>query len=139
MTTSSHRFFFVPGYPHGGVPGLPAFLDLRYGRGALAVSTDPREILRNGNPLPLSPSEVALMALLVRRGRAERSAAGRAIAETGSHLDSLDILVHRIRRKFASMNAPDPIETRRGWGLMLRVEPDLHGATALWIGGAPAV
>ena len=105
-------------------------------RGALAVAMHPREILRHGLTVRLSPTEAALLDLLIRKGRAGSGEVAAAIDAAGSSPAFLDVTVHRIRRKFAAIGAPDPIETLRGWGLRLRVEPDLRGSTALWIGGA---
>lgn len=107
-------------------------------RGALAVTTEPPEILRHGSAIALSPAETAVMALLVRRGRASHREIGQALIEAGASPASLDVLTYRIRRKFAAIGAGDPIESRRNWGLVLRVEPDACGSTALWIGNAAA-
>jgi len=104
-------------------------------RGALAVTADPPAVLRHGAPLMLSPAEAALIALLVRRGRASHEAIEAVLEAAGAKLASLDVLVHRIRRKFAAAAAPDPIARLRSWGLTLRVEPDARGSTGLWIGG----
>ncbi len=56
------------------------------------------------------------------------------LEQAGACACSLPVLLHRIRRKFSAAGAPDPIATIRNWGLMCRVEPDIHGSTALWIG-----
>nr|WP_299908572.1 helix-turn-helix domain-containing protein [Sphingomonas bacterium] len=104
-------------------------------RGALAVATDPAEIRRHGIALALSPVEMVLLGLLVRQGRATHGEIERALEAAGACAATLDVIAHRIRRKFAAMGAIDPIERRRGWGMILRVEPDMHGSTGLWIGG----
>lgn len=123
---SEHHFAaFLP-------DGHPAML----WRGALAVTTEPPEIFRHGSAMALSPAETALMALLVRRGRASHRDIAQALAEAGASPASLDVITYRIRRKFAAAGARDPIESRRNWGLVLRVEPDARGSTALWIGNA---
>ena len=106
-------------------------------RGALALTTEPPEIFRHGRPLDLSPAETALMALLIRRGRAAHRDIAGALAQAGASIASLDVITYRIRRKFAFAGANDPIEARRRWGLVLRVEPDVRGSTALWIGTRP--
>jgi len=103
-------------------------------RGALALTTEPPEIFRHGVPLGLSPAETALMALLIRRGRAAHRDIAEALADAGASIASLDVITYRVRRKFAGIGACDPIEARRRWGLVLRVEPDVRGSTALWIG-----
>lgn len=115
------------------VEGHPAML----WRGALALTTEPPEIFRHGRPLNLSPAETALMALLIRRGRAAHRDIAEALAHAGANIASLDVITYRIRRKFAGAGAGDPIEARRRWGLVLRVEPDARGSTALWIGTRP--
>lgn len=131
--------------PRASVPGVmeyrlaPAIADTHPAmlwRGALAVTTEPPEIFWRGAPLGLSPAEGALMALLVRRGRASHRDIAGTLAGVGASLTSLNVLTYRIRRKFAAIGAPDPIEARRLWGLILRVEPDARGSTALWIGAA---
>ena len=103
-------------------------------RGALAVTAHSVEILRHGIPIGLSPTEVALLGLLIRRGRANLEELVATLRAAGSNPAGLNINVHRIRRKFAAAGAPDPVDTVRGWGLKLRVEPDIHGSTSLWIG-----
>ncbi|MES2055172.1 MAG: helix-turn-helix domain-containing protein [Pseudomonadota bacterium] len=103
-------------------------------RGALAVTAHSVEILRHGVPIGLSPTEAALIGLLIRRGRANQQEITAALQGVGSLSACLDVTVHRIRRKFAAAGAPDPVERLRGWGLRLRVEPDISGSTSLWIG-----
>ena len=105
-------------------------------RGALTLMGDPVEILRHGVPISLSPTEAALLALLVRRGRATQGEIAALLAGVGSNAACLSVNIFRIRRKFAAAGAPDPIEVLRGWGLRLRVEPDARGSTSLWIGGS---
>jgi hypothetical protein len=105
-------------------------------RGALSFTAEPPEIFRHGRRLRLSPAETALMALLIRRGRAAHDDIAEALAHVGASIASLDVITYRIRRKFAGVGAADPIESRRRWGLLLRVEPDVRGSTSLWIGSA---
>ena len=71
---------------------------------------------------------------LVRRSRLSWDATSAALHEAGACVDSRDVLIHRIRRKFADVGAGDPIETVRGWGIRFRTEPDRDGSTAFWIG-----
>ena len=118
---------------HGVADAYPAML----WRGALAVTSEPPEIYWRGEPLGLSPAETAIMALLVRRGRAAHRDIAEALAGASANIASLNVLTYRIRRKFAALGARDPIEARRQWGLVLRVEPDARGSTSLWIGSAP--
>jgi hypothetical protein len=49
-----------------------------------------------------------------------------------------EVLLFRLRRKFADIGAGDPLETVRGWGLRFRVEPDTRGSRTLWIGVSEA-
>lgn len=119
-------------YLHAVADAHPAML----WRGALAVTAEPPEVFWRGRPLGLSPAETALMALLIRRGRASLHDIAEALAGAGANIASLNVLTYRIRRKFAAVGAADPIEARRQWGLVLRIEPDAHGSTALWIGSA---
>jgi hypothetical protein len=107
-------------------------------RGALALTAEPPAIFYHDTPIGLSPAETALMALLVRRGRAAHHDIAEALVQAGANIASLDVITYRIRRKFAGVGAGDPIKTHRGWGLTLRVEPDIRGSTALWIGSGAA-
>ena len=104
-------------------------------RGALATTRDPIGILRHGVPMPLSPTEAALLAVLVHKGRAAHADLVAMVRDLGHGAVCMDVHVYRIRRKFAAAGAPDPIETVRGWGMRLRVEPDVRGSTSLWICG----
>lgn len=119
---------------HRHIPAIADAYPAMLWRGALAATSEPPEIFWRGEPLGLSPAETALMALLVRRGRAAHCDIATALAGVGANIASLNVLTYRIRRKFAALGAPDPIEARRQWGLVLRVEPDARGSTSLWIG-----
>ena len=103
-------------------------------RGAVAMTFDPLEFRWNDTRIPLSPVEAAMLAALVRRSRLRWDQANAVLADTGCCIDSRDVLIHRIRRKFADIGAADPIETVRGWGIRFRTEADRHGSTAFWIG-----
>lgn len=103
-------------------------------RGALTATFDPLEICWNGSRIPLSPLEAAIMARLIKRERAPWSDLRGLLAESNARPDTCEVLVFRIRRKFAAMGASNPIETIRGWGLRLHVERDTRGSRSLWIG-----
>jgi DNA-binding response OmpR family regulator len=107
-------------------------------RGALAAAGEPTEIFRHGYPLDLSDTEAAIVSSLVRRGRASYADLHATLGSGCSAKSTLEVFIHRVRRKFAAQGAPDPIKTVRNWGLSLRVEPDRHGSTALWIGDVVA-
>ncbi len=103
-------------------------------RGALSMTFDPLEFHWNDVRVALSPIEATLLAALVRRSRLKWDDANALLAEHGCCADSRDVLIHRIRRKFAALGASDPIETVRGWGMRFRTEGDRDGSTAFWIG-----
>jgi hypothetical protein len=103
-------------------------------RGALAAAAEPTEIFRHGRLFDLSETEAAIVSSLIRRGRASYADLQAILGSGCSTKATLEVFIHRIRRKFAAQGAPDPIRTVRNWGLSLRVEPDRHGSTALWIG-----
>lgn len=121
---------------HGLLPIVTDAQPAMLWRGALAITREPPRLFWRGRPLGLSPAETALMALLVRRGHAAHRDIAEALAGVGASIASLHVITYRIRRKFTAMGARDPIEARRQWGLVLRVEPDARGSTALWIGSA---
>jgi AcrR family transcriptional regulator len=105
-------------------------------RGAISVTMNPTELRWNGRLVPLSPLEAEIVALVVRRGRVRWEDVKKLLAEQGGSMISRDVLIYRIRRKFALVGGADPLVTVRGWGLKLRVEPDQTGSKSLWIGAS---
>lgn len=105
-------------------------------RGAVTMTLDPIDFRWNGERIALSRVEAALLATLMRRSRLTWDVTAAVLADAGSCPDSRDVLIHRIRRKFADVGAADPIETVRGWGIRFRAEPDREGSTAFWIGAS---
>ena len=103
-------------------------------RGAVTMTLDPLEFHWNGVRVALSPVEGAVFATLLRRSRLRWGDVNAVLADNGCCIDSRDVLIHRIRRKFAEVGAADPIETVRGWGLRFRTEADAQGSSAFWIG-----
>lgn len=103
-------------------------------RGAVTLILDPLQLCWNGRPIALSPIEAALLAALVRRSRLRWHQADALLADHGCRPESRDVLIHRIRRKFAAAGARDPIETLRGWGIRFRTERDRAGSATFWIG-----
>lgn len=103
-------------------------------RGAVTVTFDPLEIRWNGERVPLSPIEATLLNALVRRSRLKWQDINTILADAGCCAESRDVLIHRVRRKFAELGASDPIETLRGWGIRFRAECDTEGSTTFWIG-----
>lgn len=120
-------------FPAGAMP-VPAQRRPFVKRGAITLSFDPVEICWNGDRVPLSPIEATLLGALVRRSRMRWQEAHALLAEHGCCAESRDVLIHRIRRKFAEIGAADPIETLRGWGIRFRAERDAEGSAAFWIG-----
>ena len=102
------------------------------------MTTEPIDVRWNGRPVALSPIEGALLALLIRRTRLTWDEANALLTDYGCCVDSRDVLIHRVRRKFADVGAADPVETVRGWGIRFRTEADLGGSSAFWIGGSAA-
>lgn len=103
-------------------------------RGAITMTVEPIEIRWNAERVPLSPIEATLLGALLRRSRMRWDDVHELLAGHGCCPDSRDVLIHRIRRKFATIGARDPIETLRGWGMRFRAERDIYGSTAFWIG-----
>lgn len=96
--------------------------------GLVTVLYDPLEIYVGAQHVRLSPLEAALMELLVRQGRASALALARLYAQEHASVGSLDVHVHRIRRKFLEAGLFDPIETVRGWGLKLAMPAESASA-----------
>jgi DNA-binding response OmpR family regulator len=91
--------------------------------GDISLDTRHMQVLRRGVPLSLSPLEYRLLAYLIhQQGRVVSS------AELLEHLygdgdsreaNALEAVIARLRRKVGA----DTIETRRGFGYVLRGEP----------------
>ena len=103
-------------------------------RGAVTITFDPIDVRWNGIRVGLSPLEGQLFALVARRGRVPWAEIDRALDVQQAHTNSREVLIFRLRRKFADIGAGDPLETVRGWGLRFRTEPDTRGSRTLWIG-----
>jgi DNA-binding response OmpR family regulator len=123
-------------YTPPSVAGLTAPIEARtvVKRGAVTMSVEPTEFFWNDARIALSPVESALLSALMRRSRLRWTDANAVLVEHGGSTRSRDVLIHRIRRKFAEIGAADPIETLRGWGIRFRTEPDRDGSSAFWIG-----
>lgn len=103
-------------------------------RGAVTITYDPIDVRWNGIRVALSPLEGQLFALVARRGRVPWDEIDRVLDARHARTNTREVLVFRLRRKFADIGAGDPLETVRGWGLRFRVEPDTRGSRTLWIG-----
>ena len=105
-------------------------------RGAVTMTLDPLLVSWNGVRVALSPVEAEVLGAVIRRSRMPWYDVNALLASLGCCAESRDVLIHRIRRKFAAVGGRDPIETVRGWGLRFRVEGDRDGSTAFWIGAS---
>jgi DNA-binding response OmpR family regulator len=103
-------------------------------RGAVTVTLDPVAVRWNDVPVALSPIEAVLLCALARRSRLPWGTIDALLLDHGCCPESRDVLIHRVRRKFAQLGAADPIETLRGWGVRFRTEADRFGSAAFWIG-----
>jgi DNA-binding response OmpR family regulator len=103
-------------------------------RGPLSLATDPLEFWFRDRPVPLSPSEGALLALLMRRGRASWQAIDDQLYGGKESTATREVMVYRIRRKFKAVGADNPIETVRGWGLKLQIGGQHGHPSGLLIG-----
>ena len=107
-------------------------------RGAVTITFDPVDVRWNGIRVPLSPLEGQLFALVARRGRVPWAEIDSVLDARHARTNTREVLLFRLRRKFADIGAGDPLETVRGWGLRFRVEPDTRGSRTLWIGVSEA-
>jgi len=101
---------------------------VRVRRGDLVMLYDPLEFYSGSRRIGLSPLEGAILELLITQGRASTRALSELFEKEGGSARSIDVHVHRIRRKFDSVGAGDPIETVRGWGLKLRIAGEMRVA-----------
>ena len=122
------------------VPGVPADTERRpmIRRGAVTITFDPVDVRWNGIRVALSPLEGQLFALVARRGRVPWDEIDSVLDARHARTNTREVLLFRLRRKFADIGAGDPLETVRGWGLRFRVEPDTRGSRTLWIGVSEA-
>jgi hypothetical protein len=97
-------------------------------RGQLMMLYDPLEFYFRSQRIGLSPLEGAILELLVTQGRASARMLAELFEREGASVKSMDVHVHRIRRKFDRAGADDPIETVRGWGLKFRYADEMRVA-----------
>jgi DNA-binding response OmpR family regulator len=96
--------------------------------GNIALDTSTREVLISGSLAALSRREVSLLELLMRR--AGRVVPKQAIEESLYGLDdglasnSVEVLVHRLRRRLAALGAEVNVVTLRGIGYVLTDQAD---------------
>ena len=107
-------------------------------RGAVTITFDPVDVRWNGIRVALSPLEGQLFALVARRGRVPWAEIDSVLDARHARTNTREVLLFRLRRKFADIGAGDPLETVRSWGLRFRVEPDTRGSRTLWIGVSEA-
>ncbi|NII10094.1 response regulator transcription factor [Oleiagrimonas sp. C23AA] len=91
--------------------------------GTLVVDPRAHTAEVNGEPLPLTPRELATLTLLLRhRGRVfsradilERTAG----SDTGASDRSVEVLIFGLRRKLAGVGLDELVQTRRGAGYLI--------------------
>ena len=95
--------------------------------GPLTLSVDQRKAALAGEPFPLTPSEYAFLAFLMKRGGAavSREELLEALWKVEWQADTrvADDLVKRLRKKLRARNSPVQIETVWGFGFRLTLEP----------------
>lgn len=101
---------------------------VRVRRGNLVMLYDPLEFYFGSQRIGLSPLEGAILELLITQGRASARMLSELFAREGRSIGSMDVHVHRIRRKFERVGADDPIETVRGWGLKFSYADEMRVA-----------
>jgi two-component system copper resistance phosphate regulon response regulator CusR len=91
--------------------------------GALRIDLRSHEARANDEPLPLTPREFAVLALLARhRGRVfSRNEILERTAGSDSHVSdrSVEVVVHGLRRKLAAAGLDELLQTRRGAGYLI--------------------
>lgn len=88
--------------------------------GALEILYDPLEFYVDQHRIYLSPLEGAILEFVAQRGRASSRAVEELFEREQASIASLNVHLHRLRRKFLEAGFADPIETVRGWGLKMR-------------------
>lgn len=96
--------------------------------GALSVDRDARRVTLHGEPLELSPREWQLLELLlmqrdkvVTKDQIVQAWGGDGTAEAGSGANSIEVYIHRLRRKLDQSGLV--IRTVRGLGYLLEAAP----------------
>lgn len=96
---------------------------LRLTHGALSMNPQARQVEVDGQPLPLTPREFALLELLLRhRGRVfSRGDILDRLAGSDSDVSdrSIEVLVFTLRRKLDQVGLNTLVETRRGAGYLI--------------------
>ena len=103
-------------------------------RGAVTITFNPILVTWNDRHVPLSPLEARLFAMVARRGRAAWAEIDQLLDVQRARTNTREVLLFRLRRKFAEIGATDPLATVRGWGLRFRTEADSSGSRTVWIG-----
>jgi two-component system OmpR family response regulator len=96
--------------------------------GALAVDRDARRVTLHGEPVELSPREWQLLELLltqrdkvVTKDQIVQAWAGDGAGDVGSGANSIEVYIHRLRRKLDQSGLA--IRTVRGLGYLLEAAP----------------
>lgn len=124
MSSSAEVLSFKPGERDQRArdrhAGLPTRVSVRHG--GLEILYDPLEFYVGKRRICLTPLEGAILELVVRRGRAPTQVVVELFEREKASFASLNVHLHRLRRKFFEAGIANPIETVRGWGLKMRVE-----------------
>jgi hypothetical protein len=103
-------------------------------RGALTIERETFTVLWRSKPVPLSPTETNVLAWIAARGHASFPSIATLLGDLGLSARTRDVLLHRIRKKFAAIGAPAPFIRCGHAGIRLVVEPDENGSSETVIG-----
>ncbi len=96
--------------------------------GPLEIDTAGRRVCREGESIPLTPSEYALLEFLAhRRGRVFScdQLLGRLYrSDRNVSHNAVEVLVSSLRKKIRRGNEPSIVETRRGFGYLIGTETE---------------
>lgn len=103
-------------------PGRMKSLALRLG--ALELTPDSGEVLWQGQPLALTPREVAALRCLLaspQRPVAKDKLHAQVFGEEAAELEAVEVLIHRLRRKLEQLTGEQGVRvvTLRGMGYMV--------------------
>lgn len=103
-------------------------------RNGILISQDPVTAHWEGEPLDLSPTEHAIVRLILVRGKASFEEIDEEIAARGGNPANRKIFLWRIRRKLHEAGAPPLLHTQKSYGILMRERTDPRRAGSLLIG-----
>lgn len=119
---------------HGPLPVVRPIIR----RGDISLRLNPSEVSWKEDLIPLTPLEADMLAMLICRGRVPFEALNQAASQRCITPAAREVMLHRIRRKFAAAGAPNPIRTIRGWGLVFQPDATAIENKSVLIGAAEA-